>query len=414
MARLVGGAERTMNLGRLNAWFTCVCLVMFAYSGLMKWLPVFPLDPTVMFGALLALPVGFSAIDGLPRLRGIVEVVVLVTLLFFAWYAFTAIYSVSGQFWMRKELTLVLDLLAFAVPLACFQTSQHFRAFNLTVAALALVATAIVLGMYATGTIALLLGPKVAPMTSKIPDYLAIGSLVGCGVLIAMARPRLVNLVIAGAGLAAMLVLTARGPILFVVLLIPLGFFLYRGRDGSDKSGAWRYLLILAVGAVAFTQWKGAEASFTRFTKVFASGRDFDQTLRVDEFAVAGDVISDHPVWGVGLGGYGRAGYGADEDIYPHNLFLEAFAEAGVFGVTLFTLSILLTMIAALKLRRLSAMMYFSLFMFLVLNYSKSGGFVGARDLYMFMGVFLAYVNQPAIDDERYRAFGLAKSGARA
>jgi O-antigen ligase len=402
-----------MNLNAVGAWLTSICLVFFAFSGLMKWLPAFPMDPTILFGALLCVSLGLAVIHGVPRLRGLVDVTVLVTLLFFAWYAFTAIYSVSGQFWMRKELTLVLDIMALAVPLMCFTRTEHFRAFNLAVMTLALVALAVVLGLYSAGMIQLLLGPKVNPITNKIPDYLAIGSLLGCGVLFAMSRPRLLNLGIAIAGIAAMLVLAARGPILFVVLLIPFGMILYRGREGALKAGAWRYLLVLLAAGLAFTQWEGAEASFMRFTKVFESSRDFDQTLRLDEFAVAGEVIADKPFLGVGLGGYGAAGYGIDEDVYPHNLFLESFAEAGVPGVLLFTFSIILTVVAALSTRRHGAMTYLVVFLFLVLNYSKSGGFVGARDLYMFMGVLLAYVNAPHIDDRGYGVFGLADSRMR-
>jgi O-antigen ligase len=403
-----------VNLNSFVAWLTSACLVLFAYSGLMKWLPVFPVDPTLLFGGGLALLTGLAVVRHAPRTRGLVDLTVLVTLCFFAWYALTGIYSISSEFWVRKELTLALDLLAFLVPLACFTQQQHFRAFNFTVVILALAATAIVLGMYAAGTIALLLAPKGNPLSDKLPDYLAIGSLVGCGVLLLMARPRLVNMGLALAGLAAMLVLAARGPTLFLVLLIPLGIVLYRRRTGAPKSGAWRYLLVLIAASLAFTQWKGAESALTRFSKIFDSDRDLDKALRVDEFIIAGDVIAERPFFGVGLGGYGTAGYGLDDDVYPHNLFLEAFAEGGVPGVLLFATSIILVFAVALTTRRRGAMPYFMLFLFLVFNYCKSGGFVGARDLYMCMGVFLAYVNASAVEDERLFSLGWARAASRA
>ena len=38
---------------------------------------------------------------------------------------------------------------------------------------------------------------------------------------------------------------------------------------------------------------------------------------------------------------------------------------------------------------------YFVLVLFLMLNYMKSGGFVGARDLYLFTGVLAARLNLP-------------------
>jgi O-antigen ligase len=200
--------------------------------------------------------------------------------------------------------------------------------------------------------------------------------------------------------------------LLLVGLLIPISYFACRGREGVMRVSPLRYALVLVAAVVAFTQWEGAEASMMRFAKVFSNTRDFDQTLRVDEFAVAGDIIAEDPFLGVGLGGYGAAGYGTDEDVYPHNLFLEAFAEAGIVGVLLFGSSMAILWWLAFNTRRVGAMVYFLLFVFLMFSYSKSGGFVGARDLYMCMGVFLAYLNSPGLDDARYEAFGLGRQRA--
>jgi O-antigen ligase len=318
-------------------------------------------------------------------------------LAFAAWYAFSSIYTASESFWLRKSLTLALDVLAFIVPLVCFRTAAHFRGFNLALLALAMGIVLVVFAFYASGNINFLLRQGFDKETSKIPDYLTLGTVLGIGVLVALARPTVINLLIALAAMGSMLILAARGPILFVVLMIAASYFLYRRRPRSGRVGLFAYLLVLAALGVAVAQWTGAEATVTRFTKIFEGGRDLEQGLRFEEFTVALRVIGESPLLGVGLGGYGRAGYGLDGNVYPHNLFLEAFAEAGVVGFLLFGGSLLVAATLALRRRGIAAPL-FVLLSFMVLNYMKSGGFVSARDLFMLLGVFLAGINVRALD----------------
>jgi O-antigen ligase len=367
-------------------------LVLFAFSGMMKWMPLFPIDPTILFGGGLTMGVLLSASGGMPRLRPTIICVVALVSGFFVWYLFSSIYTVSRSFWEHKSLTLLLSVLSFIAPIMCFRTPGHFIAFNRMVAAIAFITAATVCGLYSFGAIDFLLVAEAREVTAT-PDYLVLGSLIGLGVIISVARPTYLNLGIAMLGAAALLILGGRGPLLFTALTIGLGFFLYWQRSDGMTQRAKYALLCLALGVGLF-QWEGAELTLQRFTAMLEYEQDLRGGVRADEFVIAMNVISEAPLLGVGLGGYGTAGYGSDADIYPHNLFLEAFAEAGFFGFALFFASILAVLALGLCNRhRRTAALYFALAFFLLLNYSKSGGFVGARDLFMFLGVFLAYLN---------------------
>jgi O-antigen ligase len=193
-----------------------------------------------------------------------------------------------------------------------------------------------------------------------------------------------------------MLVLTARGPLLFATVLVVLGGLVLRGRGRDARPGPLLVVLLLGVVAIAALRWQGAEGALTRFTGIFSDEAAFEGALRVGEFSVALDVIAQAPLVGVGLGGYGMAGYEMEENIYPHSPLLEAFAEAGVVGLVLFVAAMAVVVVSGWRARhdpRVAG--YFVLVLFLMLNYMKSGGFVGARDLYLFTGVLAARLNLP-------------------
>jgi O-antigen ligase len=166
-------------------------------------------------------------------------------------------------------------------------------------------------------------------MPSKLDTYIRVG------VLLSLSRPTYVNLGIALLGGAALLILGGRGPLLFTVLAIIAGFFLYRMTGGAVRLGAAKYVLLAIALGVGLTQWRGAERTLQRFSAMFVQEQDPREGLRTGEFTIATQVIADAPILGVGLGGYGLAEYGIDEDIYPHNLFLEALAETGIVGFAL-------------------------------------------------------------------------------
>lgn len=393
-ASSIGDKRLTVRISR--ALLISTILVLFVYSGMMKWMPIFPVDPTVLFGTCLVLILAIEGAGGIRRLDKKAELAIYSTLAFFSWYLFTATYTVSDTFWQHKALTLGLSVLAFMAPVICFKTENHFVYLDRALILLALASTAFVLGFYVTGNIEFLLRRVDGNETTKIPNYLQLGSAIGVGTLLCLARPTLIRITIAVCCLAALLVLGARGPIVFTVSMIVVGYFFYSGAWHSSRYGFAKYSLIVAAVCLAFFSWSGAERTVQRFSAMLTDEGALVKGFRVSEFSVAGEVIASSPVFGVGLGGYGSVVHGADGDSYPHNLFLETFAEAGILGLALFILSIVAVALFSVGGGRTTTrgVSYIVLAVFYLLNYNKSGGFIGTRDLYMLLGVLTAYANR--------------------
>jgi O-antigen ligase len=371
-------------------------LLLFVFSGLLKWVPGLPLDPTVMFGSAVAAYCAWRLLAGSVPVGQAATLVLATATVFNAWYLLTAFFTVSTSFWTFKAATILLNMLALVAPIVCLRTERHFAWFDRCLWVMAGACTALVFGFYLTGNIEFLIYQGFDKEVLKIPDYLVLASLIGLGTLSALSAPTPWRVAFAIAGFAAMLVLTARGPLLFATVLVVLGGLLLRGRGHDARPGPLLVVLLLGVVVIAAQRWQGAEGAVTRFAGIFNDETAFEGALRVGEFSVALDVIAQAPLVGVGLGGYGMAGYEMEENIYPHNLLLEAFAEAGVVGLVLFVAAMAVVVVSGWRARhdpRVAG--YFVLVLFLMLNYMKSGGFVGARDLYLFTGVLAARLNLP-------------------
>lgn len=159
------------------------------------------------------------------------------------------------------------------------------------------------------------------------------------------------------------------------------------------------------VGAVLLTQTeygrKAQEAFAYRvlyltFEQQYSSGR-------TELYAQAYEMGMDNPVFGVGLNGY-RYYVG----IYPHNLFLETFAEGGTIGLLLLALPLLGGAIGLLSLRgRLNT----------VAVAAAAHAFTSAQfsgDLYDSRGIFLliAFALVPEVTPARQKPRQLQAGGA--
>lgn len=371
-------------------------LLLFVVSGLIKWVPGLPLDPTLMFGSAVAACCAWRLLGRSVPVGQSTTLVLATAFVFNAWYLLTAFYTVSTSFWTFKAATLVLNTLALVAPIVCLHTERHFAWFDRWLWVMAGACMAFVFGFYLTGNIDFLIYRGFDKQLTKMPDYLGLASVIGLGTLSALSAPTLWRVAFAIAGFAAMLVLTGRGPLLFATVLVVLGALFLRGRGRDARPGLLFVVLLLGIVAVAALSWQGAEVVVTRFAAIFSDDTAYEGALRVDEFSIALDVIARAPLVGVGLGGYGMAGYEMEENIYPHNLLLEAFAEAGAVGLVLFVAAMAVVVVSGWRARhdpRVAG--YFVLVLFLMLNYMKSGGFVGARDLYLFIGVLAARLNLP-------------------
>lgn len=143
-------------------------------------------------------------------------------------------------------------------------------------------------------------------------------------------RVRLVALVSLAPLTVALLASGSRGP--FLGLVVGMAVLLWRrSRVSADGAPVRHMLLAIAVAAVVAVQ-VAPVTSIDRAAGVFIGGSERSSNGRSDLWSVGWNGFADHPLLGLGTGGFGQLAPGT---AYPHSLFLEAGVELGVLGVVL-------------------------------------------------------------------------------
>jgi len=132
--------------------------------------------------------------------------------------------------------------------------------------------------------------------------------------------------------LISMVLAKARGPLisLFAVGMVVL-FWKGRLSIGKKIGIALSFLAIFAMFFAILPR-----EVWSRYELLFAEQKGSSVEARVDAYKFAGELFLEHPLLGVGTGGF-RASYGSRESpyslSYAHNAFLEVGAENGLLGL---------------------------------------------------------------------------------
>lgn len=367
-----------------------LALVLFAYSGTLKWLP-WPFDATVLFSIILILVVSIYSINLRRRPDKNSITIICLVLSFLFWYSLTSIYTLSESFYLQKIQGLILDALALVCAFILIRTNKSARVYYIVLFAIASIASIAILYMESLGRLDTLIKLGSNAELLGFPDYLILGKLIGIGAIVILGYGylwcKLVSLIM----IVTIFLLGARGPAIFV-LISSIIFFL--PNKGKLRLNGWSLAIIIISLCICFTIFIGIDKIWSnfesdrliRFSAIFTD----PQSIRGEVFQDAFSIITSYPLLGVGIGGYGLAGYGVDENVYPHNLFLEVLAESGLLGFVIFMLGVIIFFLRGFRwINSTERTIAIVLLVFLFLNYMKTGSFIGARDLYMHFGVVL-------------------------
>jgi O-antigen ligase len=311
--------------------------------------------------------------------------------LFVAWVSFSMLWSTS-EYRFASDLKFLARMLAVVVSV--FIAAKHIRA---DIVIRYLVAGSIVCSIHVlmsyvtigfrTDVIAM---REVAFREHYLLVTTAIGiGFVGSTSMSLFGRSKRRWIVVALGLASALLFSLGRGGLVSAVLIVtalPIWIHIAtriaaRRTGGGTTAREWIRLVIViaAVGggfsAMLRTEWAGA-----RFRRLF-SGRELAEGGRGEIFNNTLEAIGDAPFFGYGLGTSGQLAAGV-EGQYPHNLFLQVWAESGLVGLILLLTVVLMPMAVARGRRAITSMTRqrdvggtvacLGVYFFLLAEYSKS------------------------------------------
>lgn len=312
----------------------------------------------------------------------------------FLWLATTSFWSISLNQYML-DLVLVGALVVIIVLAALLLKYRVLEIFFRLVCILAAFVGLFVVGEY------ILLGSFKSGHTQLSETYLTIANLLGIaatGSTIRFIIGRKFEKLWGLLSLVLLLELSlslARGALLFTVLIVLAVAFIipaYR-MIASRNLNDWLYGA-LKIGTTVFlvggTFIMAIQVERTRMRLLrILSGDELDSGGRGYLWDTALENIMDSPWLGYGLGSNGLLSAGHDGG-YPHNLFLQVWLDGGVLAVILLAVTLLTPIGFTVRWlwRSGNRPGYFVLpligmYMFTLLEYSKSGNFYTSRSLFL-------------------------------
>jgi hypothetical protein len=334
---------------------------LFLVSGQIKaYLTYFrvplPVDFTLVMSALLMVIFLVSCVLQGPNPRiskSQLRSCILLGLLI-AWNAFTLFYTVSPGYSYEKLTLFILIGICFAVPVVLrdIDAVMVVRSYCLLAFPMAVIFCHQMYTKY--------LSSWDEHFTTFQANYLALSELLGFGLVCIFERwwilpSKAWQLPILILGLAIMLLLGARGPLLFVVACFVFRAIkeLASGRVKIKPKAIVRSIALFFVSCILLAGFyisnpMAVERLFERTLYRFSSiGSEFGQEERVGSQTMTRVDLIDRALdytfesagstlFGQGIGGFGVRYFGEDKRAYPHNIFLEVLVETGIIGLGLF------------------------------------------------------------------------------
>lgn len=186
----------------------------------------------------------------------------------------------------------------------------------------------------------------------------------------------------------------ARGALLFGLLVSVVGMLYALYRMTVDRSSVRKYLgsilkkatgfgAIVGGGIMVITVSLAVERTARRLGRLISGEGASSVAERLSLWRTSWESIQGAPIWGHGLGSNGVM-TGATEAFYPHNFFLQVWLDGGVVAalLTAFVVGLPIFMFFARDEKVDSVgLSFLAIYIFMLLEYSKSYNFYTARML---------------------------------
>lgn len=381
-----------------KAAIIALAIVSFALIGMLRTL-------TGISDAIYAAPFAPMTLALLARLRSrtlqvtreLIAYIALVLLLC-AWLLLTSSWSASNtQVFKDAILVTYWAAIAALTPLVLSQAVLRW-AFRWIIIAGLVMATTVFFSYYSGGDL--------RGYGNLVNDfYLGASSILGAATVAQAAGPigrqrvskwEVASLTVLIAGLAMSLGRMALLATIAIIVALSLYkvFTVTGGLKGFIRAGRFA---AIGIGLASALLWGALQIERTaiRLERLFGGvGNELEGGGRGRLWHEAWRAIGDSPIVGHGLGSSGVVGAGVD-GMYPHNIFLQIWVDAGVVGLLLFGLLLLLPVWRFLN-QRAGAMPtggyeFFAVYCFYILSYQTSLNAYTARPIVL-MGVLVMFV----------------------
>lgn len=381
-----------------------ILLLLLIFSGLFKGFSIFfgidmPIDLTLL-SIILILCLFVFKNNKITYSRYFVRSI-FVLLLFYIWMVITLLFTPSRSYSFLKASFFLINIIAFGIPL--FYTKLNVKFFLQSFVLVSIVCGLFYLPfqfLYQIGEMSSI----VDETTSSIHTmYLSIGELLGLSFIFCVTQDRLwesklIQSLITFICIVVLVLLGARGPLLFALLLVLL-FFLFSNKIkiSSILNVSFFLRIVLGLLILVVLYFKNQEyfdvlieRTVSRFLVLGEDSNSNSSALaRVNYFNISIEHIFKNPfvfLFGNGIGSFGILVLKEDIRAYPHNILLEVFFEFGLIGLAIFISWI----IYSLKFIS-NKSKYISVFVlaYLALNLLKSSSLIDIRLSFIVLSVYI-------------------------
>ena len=375
-------------------YFVALVLIIFLYSGLIKWLD-FRVDPTLI-GLILVLAVFIFKIKS--KFRFIAkEIKILVT--FGVLYSFTFIYTLSDSYYIEKILYLWLAIFSFILPSVIFNKNKDLVIFFKLLKIILVCSILFLLYLLLSGQWSLFILKQ--DDTLNIPNYLSIGNFIVVYIIYNFNKVKKTNIIFYILAIIILLLLSGRGPVLGLIIV----WFIYLIRNNKNK-----FKIVFKVFPVVFILFiilnsLGDSDELVNTANRFSGLLEYENSERSNQFTDALIILGDNLFFGVGIGGYGAASVGLDELWHPHNIILEILSESGIFISSIFLFFIFkILIINTINIKLNDECYIISLIaLYLFIQSMKSGGIPDMRVTFFWLGLMTFCIkNKKILKSDNY------------
>ncbi len=341
-------------------------------------------------------------------------------LIFYLWMIISLIWTPSNNYSFKKVFFFLPNIISFGFPLIYkrFDIAKFFRIISIALIIVSIVFLKIYLD-YSADKISRAYYQPILGL------YLTCSSLMGINILVILGAKKKVfkNLFISSfvvtLSIILMFLLGARGPLIFVLLLlIPLLFikFFKLSYFKILLSSDFRKVLFSGFTILFFLTFSlifekevkvlldrsvfrisllmpssDSETSSVPTTSNTTKSSSINTSVdtRIDQLKFSMDLIKNNKfesIYGFGVGSFGILYLQKDFRAYPHNIFLEIWVELGLIGLILFLIFLYFVFS-----KNLNGTNYINLLVlvYIILNVLKSSSYV---DIRVFFAVFAMYM----------------------